>query len=64
VLIMHKGEGKCSSEQNYLREAVEQKGRDISPFNEVSPALVDCFFLCHIFSKLCSFMQIIQVYVT
>jgi hypothetical protein len=45
---MHKGEGKCSSEQNYLREAVEQKGRDISPFNEVSPALVDCFF-CVIF---------------
>jgi hypothetical protein len=49
VLIMHNSVGKCGSKQNYLREAVQQKGRDISAFDEFSPALIDCFILCHIF---------------
>jgi hypothetical protein len=36
---------KCGPEQNYLRETVQEKGRDISTFDEFAPALVDCFFV-------------------
>jgi hypothetical protein len=49
VIVMHNGEGKCCHEQNYLRETVEEKGRDISTFDEFAPALVDGFFLSYYF---------------
>jgi hypothetical protein len=64
VIIMHNGEGKCGYEQNYLRETVEEKGRDISTFDEFAPALVDCFFVCHIFFETMLNIQEYGAYVT
>jgi hypothetical protein len=47
----------------YLREAAEQKGQKISPFNEFCQQWL-IFFLCRIVFETCSFMRIILVYVT
>jgi hypothetical protein len=49
VLIKRNGVGSCGFSLSCLHESVEEVGRDTSPYDAFSPALVDCFFVAIFF---------------